>query len=264
MPSSRSSAGQSRGSSAPQFPAAAGECGGARAGTRWPATGAAAVRAPRTAPLGRAPVRDDGQVGVIQGKGALVFFSLTEQVNGGVDRQPVQPGGKRCLPLKGRQSLPSLEESGLGHFFRVVVAPCFAQGQVVDHLLVALHQAGEGILVSLPGQGHQLPSSIVACIFQLPLDAGGDPIDVGQGGDFGDFAFPVPGIGDPFQIPGIVFPGPPDRRFSRSCTGRPVQTDARRCRTAGTGEGGEEWAARLWRPGLAGRSRGCRRHPGQS
>ena len=106
---------------------------------------------------GGPPVRDDGQVGVIQGKDTMVFFSLTEQVNGGVDRQPVQPGGKCCLPLKGRQPLPSLEESGLGHFFRVVVAPCFAQGQVVDHLLVALHQAGEGILVSLPGQGHQLP-----------------------------------------------------------------------------------------------------------
>ena len=79
---------------------------------------------------GGPPVRDDGQVGVIQGKGTLVFFSLTEQVNGGVDRQPVQPGGKRCLPLKGRQPLPSLEESGLGHFFRVVVAPCFAQGRL--------------------------------------------------------------------------------------------------------------------------------------
>lgn len=72
-----------------------------------------------------------------------------------VHSETVEPRGEGGLPLEGGQALPGLQEGGLGHFLRVLRAAGFAQGQVVDHGLVALDQQGEGIRVALLGQGHQ-------------------------------------------------------------------------------------------------------------
>lgn len=100
-------------------------------------------------------VGDGGQVGVVQGEGLRPAAALAEQVDGRVHSETVEPRGEGGLPLEGGQALPGLQEGGLGHFLRVLRAAGFAQGQVVDHGLVALDQQGEGIRVALLGQGHQ-------------------------------------------------------------------------------------------------------------
>ena len=79
-----------------------------------------------------------------------------EEVDARIAGQPVEPGGEGALPLEFLQPPPGVEKGLLAQLQRVVRVARHAQGQVVDALLVGLHQGGEGVLVPGTGPLYQL------------------------------------------------------------------------------------------------------------
>ena len=79
------------------------------------------------------------------------LFLPAKQVQTGVVGEAVEPGGKAALPAEGGQGPPCLPKDLLGHVGGVLPVAHQAQGLVVDHRLISLHQVGEGLGISLGG-----------------------------------------------------------------------------------------------------------------